>query len=125
MIRRWSLFAVVALLLSSVASAGHYDADYYKRTGTKPPAEAAEGYFLLGPTVNYTDKPGVGGVLGYEWENAGITLLGSVSAVQLKGENGSTEFRRFCQTYNVPFSTGNRTQTEYGLTVLFTLRKPK
>jgi len=96
--------------------------DFYHRTGTKPPVS---GDFLLGPTVNYTDKLGVGGTFGYQWHRVGVTLLGSVSAVQLKGENGTAEFRQACRTYHIPFSTGDRTQAEYAVNVLFTLRKAK
>jgi hypothetical protein len=122
-IRRWSILAVVAVLLSSVAAADHpKDADYYRRTGTKPPID---GNFLLGPTVNYADKLGAGGTFGYTWNAHGVTLLGEVSAVQIKGENGSAEFRRFCQTYKVPYSTGDRTVAEVGVSVLFTLKPPK
>lgn len=118
--RRLGFLALLAAFLALPAMAK--DPDFYKRTGTKPPVE---GSFLLGPTVNYTDKFGVGGVFGYQWEKVGVTLLGSVAAVQLKGENGTTEFRRYCQTFKVPYSVGDDTKTEVGLTILFTLKKPK
>ena len=116
--RRLAFLAMLAILLALPAFAG--DPDFYHRTGTKPPAR---GEWLLGFGANYTDKMGAGGMLGYHFKGPGITLLGSISAVELKGENGSTEFRRFCQTYDVPFSTGNRTQAEFAVNVLFTLKK--
>jgi hypothetical protein len=121
MIRRLAFLAVLLAAFLPAVAADH-DQNFYHRTGTKPPVS---GDFLLGPTVNYTDKLGVGGTFGYQWHRIGVTLLGSVSAVQLKGENGTTEFRRYCQTFKVPYSVGDRTQAEFAVTALFTLRKAK
>jgi len=118
--RRFAFLALLAILFALPAVAGEHSAAYYHRTGTTPPVD---GSFMLGPKVNYTDKLGVGGVFGYQWRDVGITLLGELSAVQLKGENGTTEFRQYCQTFKVPYSVGDRTQTEVGVTVLFTLDK--
>jgi len=119
--RRLALLAVLLVAFLPSAAAPD-DAAYYKRTATKPPIS---GDFLLGPSVNYTDKLGVGGMFGYQWHKVGVTLLGSISAVQLKGENGTTDFKRYCTTYKVPFSVGDRTQAEYSMNVLFTLKKYK
>jgi len=115
-----ALIAIAIYVACRPAKAGEHDQNYYQRTGTAP---QIEGHFLLGPKVNYTDKLGVAGVFGYQWEDVGVTLLGEIGAVQLKGSSGTTEFRRFCQTYKVPYSVGDRTQAEVGVSVLFKLHK--
>jgi hypothetical protein len=98
------------------------DKAYYERTQTRPPIQ---GEWLIGFGANYADQVGVDGMVGYHFKDAGVTLLGRIGAVKLTGENGSTEFRRFCRVYNVPYSTGDRTETEVALSVLFTLKKYK
>jgi hypothetical protein len=115
--------AILLVLLAFPAMAVELDDKaYYERTQTKPPIQ---GEWLLGFGTNYADELGVDGLFGYHFKDAGVTLLGRIGAVKLTGENGSTEFRRFCRVYNVPYSTGDRTETEVALSVLFTLKKYK
>jgi hypothetical protein len=114
--------ALLALLTALPVAAADHGPNYYKRTGTKPPIS---GEWLLGFGVNYVDKFGAGGMAGYHFKDAGITVLGSVSAIQLQGQSGTTDFRKWCQTFKVPYSIGDRTEAEFAVNVLFTLKKYK
>jgi hypothetical protein len=45
--------------------------------------------------------------------------------VQLEGSSGTTEFKKWCQTFQVPYSVGDRTEASVGVMLLFDLKKPK
>ena len=120
MTRRWTVFAVVALLLSSVAWSADHDAAYYQRTGTKPPIT---GDFLLGPTLHYAEQFSPGVAFGYTWNEAGVTLLGDFNVVRIDGRSGAVPFSYRCHDFDVPYSVGGRMKGQVGVSVLFRLPK--
>ena len=122
MIRRWVLIAFAALLLSSMAMAADHDAAYYQRTGTHPPVQ---GDFLLGGGVQYADQLGPVLQFGYHWQKTGIVLLGSAAYVRIDGVDTTQPFQVGCRTYQVPVHVDGRTTGQYGVSVLFRLRKPR
>ena len=119
--RRLALLAVLLFAVPQVAAADH-DAAYYQRTGTKPPVQ---GDFLLGPGIQYADQLGVSLTFGYHWKASGIVLLGSAAYVRIDGIDTTAPFAVGCRTYQVPVKIDGRTTGQYGVSVLFPLRKPK
>jgi len=57
-----ALFCVMAYLACGAAKAAEKDADYYARTGTKPPVQ---GEFVIGPSLHYSMQFSPGLSFGY------------------------------------------------------------
>ena len=114
-----ALLLVGAYLACSHAKAAEKDADYYARTGTKPPVQ---GEFVIGPSLHYSMQFSPGLSFGYRWDN-GISLVGDYSVLRLDAQDGEAPFRVGCRDYLVPYTTGSHTTGQVGVTLLVPLRK--
>jgi hypothetical protein len=129
---RLALLAPFALLFAlSAAMAADHDAAYYARTATKPPVQ---GDFLLGPGLQYADQLGVSLTFGYHWQKTGIVLLGSAAYVRIDGVDTTAPLtigwpspghEWGSRTVSVPVHVDGRTTGQYGMSVLFPLRRPR
>jgi hypothetical protein len=109
--------ALLAVFLALPALAA--DADFYQRTGTKPPIA---GDFVLGPSLHYAQQISPGIAFGYTWKQTGITLLGDASLLRLGAQDGSAPYNvGNCVRY-ADWTTGAHTQAQIGVMVLVPLK---
>lgn len=124
---------ICALLFAICSLAQAADADYYKRTGTKPPVEA-DGY--LGPRLPFSEG-GVGFGLqgGVLFKSNGLMLTFTADAIRLDGLEGvaTRQVPSYADTFSwprpqpivsIPYSTPERTVGVFTVGVSFRIQKP-
>jgi len=112
-------FAFLALLAAFLALPGlAADADFHKRTGTKPPA----GEFLAGFDFTYMDEISPTLKFGWRHKETGVMVVGGLTALRIDAQKGESPFTVGCQDFLVPYSTGSHTRAVYQIGVLFPLR---
>jgi hypothetical protein len=124
----WGITAFILLVLiwftfCTPTQAAEKDADFYKRTATKPPSDAVP---YMATTWGYTDNPMLGVGAGALFKESGVLILGSATYTRPGGgDTMTTPFVVGCRTYQVPYQTPETGGWGATLTVAFPVGKRK